>query len=147
MTDTQSTRVCVVPECDRPVHVQKRGLCSAHYARQRLGIPMDRPIRPHNRPTAERLWRRMDLEVVPARVDECWEWPGARTTLGYGSIGNGAGRNAVYTHRVAYDSLIDPIPDGLVLDHLCHNPPCLNPWHLEPVTQAVNISINRRRPA
>ena len=40
-------------------------------------------------------------------------------------------------HRAAYQ-LFAPIPDGLVLDHLCRNPPCVDPNHLEPITLAEN---------
>jgi hypothetical protein len=42
-------------------------------------------------------------------------------------------------HRVAYEALIGPIPDGLQLDHLCRNRACVNPLHTEPVTQIENI--------
>jgi hypothetical protein len=40
---------------------------------------------------------------------------------------------------VAYEWLIGPIPPGLVLDHLCRNPPCVNPAHLKPGTDRDNI--------
>src|SRR3990167_11289452 len=42
-------------------------------------------------------------------------------------------------HRVFYEHFIGPIPGGLVLDHLCSNPICLNPTRVEPVTQHVNV--------
>lgn len=42
-------------------------------------------------------------------------------------------------HRLAYSILRCPIPDGLTIDHLCRNPACFNPEHLEPVTAAENI--------
>lgn len=44
------------------------------------------------------------------------------------------------THRVTYEMFRGPIPDGLVLDHLCRVPACCWPGHLEPVTHAVNIA-------
>jgi hypothetical protein len=46
---------------------------------------------------------------------------------------------AVRAHRYAYEQLVGPIPEGLVLDHLCRNRLCINPLHLEPVTIGENI--------
>lgn len=45
----------------------------------------------------------------------------------------------VLTHRAAYVAFVGRIPDGLVLDHLCRNRACINPDHLEAVTQSVNV--------
>lgn len=84
------------------------------------------------------------IERVMAQVVEvesgCWEWRGGTNGIGYGTIGKG-GRvgGRVYCHRVTYESFIGEIPSGLVLDHLCRNPICCNPWHVEPVTQRVNL--------
>ena len=66
----------------------------------------------------------------------CWEWTACRSKDGYGFFGiNGKNK---YAHRVAYEMLVGPIPEGLELDHLCVNPPCVNPAHLEPVTRQEN---------
>lgn len=43
-----------------------------------------------------------------------------------------------YAHRAAYEAEYGPIPEGLVIDHLCRNAACTNPEHLEPVTAEVN---------
>jgi hypothetical protein len=43
------------------------------------------------------------------------------------------------SHRIAYQLLVGPIPDGLVLDHLCRNRACCNPRHIEPVSQRENL--------
>lgn len=67
--------------------------------------------------------------------DGCWEWTGAKTAAGYGQFT----RRKEYAHRHAYEDLVGPIPEGLVIDHLCRNPSCVNPDHLEPVTQRENI--------
>jgi hypothetical protein len=66
----------------------------------------------------------------------CWEWQGWRNSADYGYL-SVDGRDQC-AHRVAYEALVGPIPNGLELDHLCVNPPCLNPAHLEPVTHAEN---------
>ena len=72
---------------------------------------------------------------------ECWEWQGFRMPLGYGQFGHKSdGKNQMlYAHRVSYTWFVGPIPDGLTIDHLCRNPRCVCPWHLEPVTNAENI--------
>jgi hypothetical protein len=74
----------------------------------------------------------------PCPIDEspCWIWTGSRNRGGYGHIG--INRVPARTHRVAYELLRGPIPDGLQLDHLCRNRACLNPAHLEPVTNWEN---------
>ncbi len=87
----------------------------------------------------------LDLERLLTRTTEtadgCWEWQGARTGSGYGALlFNG---RTELTHRIAYLCLTGPIPDGLVLDHLCRNTWCCNPEHLEAVTQGENV---RRQP-
>ena len=53
-------------------------------------------------------------------------------------------RRMVLTHRASYVAFVGPIPDGLVLDHLCRNRACINPDHLEAVTQSVNVLRGER---
>lgn len=68
---------------------------------------------------------------------ECWIWMAKRTHEGYGhATYEGHTRMA---HRVIYELLVGAIPTDLVLDHTCTTPPCVNPDHLEPVTQAENV--------
>ena len=65
----------------------------------------------------------------------CWEWAGS-TRSGYGRMRhNGRPQQA---HRVYYKLLKGPIPGGLQIDHLCRNPLCVNPDHMEPVTHRTN---------
>lgn len=68
----------------------------------------------------------------------CWEWAGAvdRKT-GYGKLSY-EGR-VTTAHRASYTALVGPIPQGLVVDHLCRNKVCVRPSHLEAVTNAENI--------
>jgi hypothetical protein len=72
-----------------------------------------------------------------ARSDGCWEWTGCLNSDGYGHM-QVAGR-VRSTHRLAYELIVGPIPQGLVLDHLCRNRACARPDHLEPVTNEENI--------
>lgn len=70
-------------------------------------------------------------------VGSCVEYTGHCDRAGYGQISDAAGKST-YAHRAMYEFMVGPIPDGLVLDHLCRNPPCVNPAHLEPVTRREN---------
>ncbi len=86
-------------------------------------------------PDAPRFIRRISGDVVVV-AGGCWEWAKYRSSSGYGMIHRQG--KPTYVHRVAYEMLVGPIPDGLHLDHLCRNPPCCNPLHLEPVTPREN---------
>lgn len=66
----------------------------------------------------------------------CWFYRGGKTAGGYG-VYEFCGRKE-RAHRVAYEVVVGPIPDGLQLDHLCRVPACVNPSHLEPVTSREN---------
>ena len=70
-------------------------------------------------------------------ADGCWIWTGWKDQDGYGRMWVG-GRYQL-THRVAYQSIIGPIADGLQIDHLCRVRHCQNPWHMEPVTHEENV--------
>lgn len=88
-------------------------------------------------PIEMRFWDKVDKTDPQG----CWIWTGATIPTGYGQV-RGAGMNH-RAHRVAYELVIGPIPDGLELDHLCSNRGCVNPDHLEPVRHAENIRRGR----
>jgi hypothetical protein len=102
----------------------------------------------------ERFW-----EKVTVTDQGCWQWTGT-LSKGYGRFHPGGRRRVGYgmsrAHRLAYAALIGPIGEGMSLDHDCHTRdescpgglPCLhrrcvNPAHLEPVTNTEN---QRRSP-
>lgn len=84
------------------------------------------------RPIAERFWEKVD------KSGECWLWTSGTDRDGYGYFLVRAGKT-VRAHRFSYQQEVGPIPDGLVIDHLCRVRGCVNPAHLEPVTVAENI--------
>lgn len=66
----------------------------------------------------------------------CWIWQGSVSGR-YGQIGIDG--QTYQAHRAYYEQAKGDIPEGLVLDHLCRHTTCVNPDHLEPVTQKVNV--------
>lgn len=69
--------------------------------------------------------------------DKCWLWGGSIHTNDYGIMYYEKKRYRA--HRFVYEALVGAIPEGLVLDHLCRVTRCVNPEHLEPVTNKENI--------
>ena len=79
---------------------------------------------------------RLMSRVIKKR-NGCWVWQGA-SAAGYGVIWNAGGCHGV--HRVSYEIHVGPIPRGLVIDHLCRVPLCVNPDHMEIVTYKINTA-------
>lgn len=83
------------------------------------------------RPASERFWEKVNADGA------CWEWDGYRDEGGYGRFRWHRRQNG-YAHRLAWESLVGPIPEGMALDHLCRHRCCVNPDHLEVVTPQEN---------
>lgn len=79
-----------------------------------------------------RFWTKVD------KTGSCWLWTGATTRRGdgYGQIR--VGGRLQLAHRVAYELVVGPIPEGMDVDHLCRVRLCVHPLHLEPVPPLEN---------
>lgn len=93
---------------------------------------------------------RLILPRVAFSDEGCWLWTGNTNDQGYGLLlWNERSQRA---HRLMYEIMVGPIPEGLVLDHLCRVRNCVRPDHLDPVTQGENtrrgmgfVGVNFRR--
>lgn len=83
----------------------------------------------------DRFWAKVEQPNPPLG---CWEWRAYRNADGYGTFNRDRSKPE-RAHRVAYELVVGPIPEGLTLDHLCRNRGCVNPTHLEPVPNRVNL--------
>jgi len=123
---------CSVDGCQG--QVSSRGWCMKHYTRWRhwgspAGGPRNRGLSP-----IEKFWARVE------KTETCWLWTGRLNKpgdLGYGSLV--VGGKVVYVHRFSYELHRQPLQDGQVIDHLCRVRRCVNPDHLEAVTQSENV--------
>jgi hypothetical protein len=125
----RGTLQCAVPGCDR--QRSARDLCHHHYKQVLL---VTGPLRKHAR------WESPALALasrVKVAASGCHEWTGAAVQRGYGVLT--VGGQGWLAHRLSWVLHNGPVPDGLELDHLCRNPRCVKPDHLEPVTPAENV--------
>lgn len=78
----------------------------------------------------DRFWSKVD------KSGECWEWTGIKGPTGYGVIK--INPHNIRVHRLSFLWAKGPIPEGLQVDHICHNPSCVNPDHLRLATNKQN---------
>ena len=93
---------------------------------------------------AARFWDKVRTPTVDKLLDECWVWESAKSK-GYGNIW--ANPSLYKSHRVAYTLVRGELNPDLVLDHLCRNTGCVNPYHLEQVTSKENYLRGVGEPA
>lgn len=118
---TNKAGPCLEVGCEKRRYA--RGFCRQHYL---AGAPWPAVT------AAERFFAMVDPS---GSRDSCWIWTGHVDKKGYGKFWF---QRSVSAHRWAYEFLRGDVPAGLMLDHLCENPPCVNPWHLDPVTNLEN---------
>ena len=108
---------CKVESCEKLVHA--KGMCNQHYRRFLATgkTSLDRLTE------VERFWSHVDKKTPL----ECWEWQGGkRSDYGFFNIPP----TTIGAHRYSFELANGEIPDGKMVDHICHNPPCVNPYHL-----------------
>ena len=122
--------LCTISGCSKEYYFS--GVCSAHYVRRmRHGdtyseIPLQRRYFDPEEAFAANVRKR----------GECTEWTGLKVS-GYGRIK--AGGRSIGSHRYAWERENGPIPNGMEIDHICHNPACVNTDHLRLATHDQNV--------
>lgn len=138
---SKTTRLCTIEGCDRKHY--GHGWCAMHYQRwSKRGDPLTPRYAPKI-PIEERFWGKVN------KTKTCWLWTDAPGNHGYGVFGFDGSQKLA--HRVSYQWENGHIPDGLHIDHTCHNNDtncpggkackhrlCVRPSHLEPVTPGEN---------
>lgn len=118
-------RPCTVADCANNLYA--KGLCDSHYKRIRKYGTLDDP-----RPTFEqRFWAKVDKSAG------CWVWTGSHNNQGYGTTSVDGVH--VYAHRASFQMAHGPIPEGAVIDHICHTRDCVKPEHLRIATSKQNM--------
>lgn len=91
--------------------------------------------------------KRLLIDLIEvAGIGQCWLWRGSsgKGIRGYGQLSTGNDLNC-HVHRAVFSILFGQVPDGIFVRHKCDNPPCCNPFHLEPGTPKDNMQDKIQR--
>lgn len=126
----------------------RRARCESCYRKLLSRLKQEGSFVPLKRRAMEHPGGRV-LRGVAKDANGCWLWTGPVDMNGYARCWREGGRTGA--HRAVYEFLVEPIPAGAELDHLCHTRDeecaggrdcqhrrCVNPEHLEPVPGSVN---------
>lgn len=83
----------------------------------------------------ERFWAKLDMPSIG-----CWNWTASLNAKGYGQFFcKRRGKSKSFrAHRLAYQLSVGDIPEGMSIDHMCHNKSCARPSHLRVTTNKEN---------
>lgn len=155
----EAPRVCSVIGCNT-ISSRRSGLCGMHYMRlARHGdvtrgriarIDREEGVGHTSAIRGDDYARFFDKIEKPLTAFGCWLWMGKPRSNGYGVMA--VQGSTIGAHLFAYRALIGPVPEGHVIDHVCHTVDlscpggpscahrlCVNPFHLEAVTVAENV--------
>jgi hypothetical protein len=139
---------CRRKNCVNPKHLE---IVTVGENTRRRNLDLLLPEMPHLRLAKRKLTlrERFDAKWMCDDATGCWNWTAQINCGGYGCFSKNGRLHLA--HRVAYELYQGAIPSGLFIDHLCRNRRCVNPAHLEPVTNQVNVdrgtvaTVNRAR--
>lgn len=110
-------------------------MTSGLFTRNEYVLPCIMPPAP--RPVLDRIFAR-------TLVADCWLWQGSVTHGGYAKV-SVSRKEWRLGHRIVWQEMVGPIPEHLVIDHLCRVRNCLNPDHMELVTPGENVRRGRNQ--
>ena len=128
----QDINLCSIDGCGR--QAKSLGWCVRHYTRnRRYGSPTGEPRR-------ATLRERIEAKIL--KGDGCWVWNGQHDRNGYSVLHVGSGTpedRTVMVHREVLAWSVGALPPRMDVDHICHNPGCVNPDHLRLASRKQNV--------
>lgn len=122
---------CSIAGCSSPSRALR--MCSMHYQRSRVESGKTKRVgrRPETvEETHQRFWSKV------TKTGTCWWWDGSKERSDYGHFSMNS--QDYIAHRIAYQFAVGSIPEGMQIDHTCHNRACVNPEHLRLATNKQN---------